>query len=166
MQVAEDGFVRCRWANKSFKRRAINCFCFPAPVRTASGRLHHAFRSTCLSLPSPSNKQQELLMRGEERCISAGPRWRRRLVMGRGDAALGPELITTMASNLGRSGRTIIHCPVKNKASGGRLRVDTGPTARACCASWRNGASLARLGSVMYLHYYRWRFYSPEPCEI
>lgn len=159
MQVAEDGFVQCRWANKSFKRRAINCFCFPASVRTASGRLHHVFRSTCLSLPSPSNKQQELLMRGEEQCISAGPRLRRRLVMGCGDAALGPELITTMASNPGRSGWTIIHCPVKNKGG-------YGSHSPSMLCILRNGASLAKLGSVMYLHYYRWRFYSSEPCEI
>lgn len=90
---------------------AINCYCFTVPIWTKNSV---AFIVSCgplpSSLPPPSCMQQGLLMRSVEQCINTEPRWRCMFVMGHSDTTLRPELMTTTASNLGHSRRTIIHC--------------------------------------------------------
>lgn len=91
---------------------------------------------------------------------TAEPRWRCGSVMGHSDTTLSPKFMTTMASNMRYDRNTIIHCcPMKNKA----LRA-------ASESIWvlkentvhpgEMKSHWERLGTVMYLHYYRWQFYT------
>ncbi len=103
----------CRWSYRPSNIVPLIAFASPVPIWTA------AFIACCGPLssshPPPNYMQWGLLMRSVEQCITTEPRWRCESVMGHSDTTLSLELMTTTASNLGHSRRTIIHCLLHEK---------------------------------------------------